>query len=45
MRQVVESINESYTDFDETKLSAIASMIATNPTMESWQIEKIYKKP
>ena len=45
MRQVVEAINESYTDFDETKLSAIASMIATNPTMESWQIEKIYKKP
>ena len=44
-RQVVEQLNESASDLDETQLSAIAAMIANNPTMQSWQIEKIYKKP
>ena len=45
MRQVVEQLNESVYDLDETQLSAIAAMIANNPTMQSWKIEKIYKKP
>ena len=45
MRQVVEQLNESATDLDEAKLSAVASMIANNPTMQSWKVEKIYKKP
>ena len=45
MRQVVEQLNESATDLDETKHSAVASMIANNPTMQSWKVEKIYKKP
>ena len=44
MRQVVESINESYTSLDETKLSAVQNMIANNPIMQSWLIENIYKK-
>ena len=44
MRQVVESINESYIDLDESELSAIEALIANHPTMQSWLVENLYKK-
>lgn len=44
LRQMVEIVNEQYTALNQSQLSAIQTMIANNPTMQSWQVENLYQE-
>lgn len=44
MRQMVERINESYTELDADKLFAVENMIADHVPMQDWLVENVYKK-
>ncbi len=39
---MMESLNAAYADLTEEQLKAIATMIARNPIMKTWQIENLY---
>ncbi len=41
MKQMVELVNDTYTDFNATQLNAIGDMIYRNETMLSWRVENI----
>lgn len=44
MKQVVESVNTNYESLTEAQMAAVNTMIASTPTMQTWQIENLYKK-
>ena len=44
LRQVVESINENYTNFKQAQLDAVKAMIENNPAMLNWQVANIMKE-
>lgn len=41
MRQTVETINDSYTDYEDAQLTAVKELILVNEVMQSWKVENI----
>ena len=44
LRQMVEIVNEQHTDLNASQLSVIQSMILRHSTMQSWQVDNLYKE-
>ena len=45
LRQVLESVNANMSAYSQTQLEAMRSMIASNPIMETWQVENLFIRP
>jgi|GEM_PF-322046 len=44
MRQAVEAINDSYTDYEDAQLSAVKELILANEVMQSWDVENLLRE-
>lgn len=44
MRQVVELINDNYTNYSAGKLAAVKELILTNEVMQSWDVANLLKE-
>lgn len=44
MRQTVEAINDSYTDYEDAQLTAVKELILANEVMQSWGVENLLRE-
>jgi len=44
MRSLIEQINDNYTIFNETQLTAVRDLIEREPTMQTWRVENLFSQ-
>ena len=43
LKELVETINDTYLSFTQTQLDAVRNMIERNPIMQTWRVENLYQ--